>query len=143
MADEPLHHIQRAMLPWQRHQLTECGLDPASYPTWTRDEAVAQHRKLGEQRFSLFACMNCMHTASRHQTWDQNPASCMARHVQVWGMRDDQAAQIQAELRAMAALIAAHRDEFDETVAGLLNLTTLDDHRKARAVQRYGQKGGR
>lgn len=36
------------------------------------------------------------------------------------------------ELRAIAALVAAHRDEFDEFIAGLANTTSLDAVRRDR-----------
>lgn len=149
MADEPLHHIERSRLPWHDERKTECGLDPSTMPTWTRDEAIAQSRKLGRQRFSLFCCMTCAHTVERHATWDQDPASCLVRFAERntlrrWGgyTENEDAARFAAELRAIAALIEAHRDEFDETVAGLLDTTSLDAARTAKQArtQERGRK---
>jgi hypothetical protein len=36
------------------------------------------------------------------------------------------------ELHAIAALVAAHRDEFDDFIAGLANTTSLDAARRDR-----------
>ena len=124
-----------------RAALTECGIDAARYPTWTRDEAFAQLDKLGKQRFGLFVCMTCWGTAGRHSTWDVDPASCMVRHADRhtfsakgrW--RRDEAVQFAAELRALGLLVAAHRDEFDETVAGILAATPLTDARASKRRQ--------
>lgn len=142
-ADEPLHHIERSNLPWHDERKTECGLDPRGVPTWTRDEAIAQAHKLGRQRFSLFCCMTCTNTVERHSTWDKDPASCLVRYAERNTLRHSryrpnesaEADRFAAELRAIAAMIEQHRDEFDERVAGLLGTASLD---KARTAKRAG-----
>jgi hypothetical protein len=125
-----LHHIERGMLPWWTHRLTECGRDPERYPTWTRDQAVAEYDRLGPQQFSLVVCITCRDTANRHPDWDHNPISCINRHTE-WV---DDEPQVAAELRAIAALIDAHRDEFDQAVADHLTPTSLADKRRQRRL---------
>lgn len=149
-ADEPLHHIERSNLPWHDERKTECGLDPRGVPTWTRGEAIAQARKLGRQRFSLFCCMTCTGTVERHSTWEQDPASCLVRFAERNTLRGSryqqnrQAERFAAELRAIAAMIEQHRDEFDERVSGLLDAASLDKARDAkRAGTQWRRRAGR
>jgi hypothetical protein len=133
-------HIERSNLPWHDDErVTECGLDAAKHPTWSRAAAVATCKEMGKQRFSLFVCMTCMSTAERHSTWEEDPASCMGRYTEGrslrWRSDDEGAIRFANELRAIALLIEAHRDEFDEAVAALGATRSLDGQRAAR---RYG-----
>src|SRR5664279_1178922 len=58
---EQLTHIKRTQLPWRTDDgLTECGRDAAGYLSVTRDDALVQFKKLGQQRFALVTCMTCM-----------------------------------------------------------------------------------
>jgi hypothetical protein len=134
-------HIERPNLPWRNERRTECGLDAERHPTWTRAEAVAKFKELGQQRFSLFVCMTCKGTAERHATWEDDPASCMARYARpVLGNADDAHRLICAELRAIALLVEAHRDEFDAVLADLGTATDLTAVRTARrAAGRFGR----
>lgn len=129
-------HIERSNLPWRSERATECGLDADQHPTWTRDEAIAKARQLGRQRFSLFVCMTCMSTAERHATWETDPASCMDRYASRLSLRwhPDKAEhrRFADELRAIALLIEAHREEFDATVADLGATQDIAALRKAR-----------
>jgi hypothetical protein len=103
------------------------------HPTWTRDEAIAKQKEMGVQRFSLFACMTCARTASNHATWDEDPASCFVRHatpmaLSRWGARRTPTAEqrwFADELRAIAMLIEAHREEFDALVESLGEVVDL------------------
>jgi hypothetical protein len=56
----------------------------------------------------------------------------MGRHArgQRYSAHPEQAARFNAELRAIAMLIDAHRDEFDEAVEGLDQVASLDALRK-------------
>lgn len=139
--DEPLHHIQRPTLPWRpdRHR-TMCGRDATDLPTWSRDEAMANARRLGRQRFSLFVCMTCSSVFELHVPWDESPAECVRGYldrVSRWRSTDaDELDRLNAEFRAIAVLIDAHRDEFDDTVRGLLDMTSLDEQRRRRTGSR-------
>ncbi|MDQ2729919.1 MAG: hypothetical protein M3Y91_19170 [Actinomycetota bacterium] len=77
--------------------------------------------------------MTCKDTANRWPTWDDSPAGAMARECAGydyrWGRGDKPA--IDYDLRA-AILIEAHRDEFDEILAGVRNTTDLAAARARR-----------
>lgn len=135
--DDQLHHVEGSPLPWQPAGLTECGLDAAGVPTWTRAESVAQRKRMGRQRYSLFVCQRCSNAADRHLTWDEDPSSCMGHHASGlrWSSNPERAERFNAELRAIAALVEAHRDEFDEAVDGLLAMASLDELRKAKLAR--------
>lgn len=129
-------HIERPALPWRPEKATECGLDATRHPTWSREEAIAKSKELGRQRFAMFACMTCMSTANRHATWEHDPASCMIRHAERmtmrWGREDEpgEKRRFADELRAIAALIAAHREEFDAIVQSYADVVDLSAHRR-------------
>lgn len=134
-----LTHIERSPLPWRPERATECGLDATKHPTWSRDEAQAKQQEMGKQRFSLFVCMTCMGTASRHYTWEDDPASCLVRHAQPMALgvyrRDhtEEKRRFADELRAIAALIEAHRDEFDALVHDLGDVVDLRRRQRGRS----------
>ena len=138
-----LTHIERSPLPWRPERATECGLDATEHPTWTREEAVAKRADLGAQRFSLFACMTCTSTFDRHSTWEIDPASCLVRHaapmaLSRWGRHlegDEEKRRFADELRAIAALIDAHREEFDALVESLGDVVDLGSRRRKRGAR--------
>lgn len=145
MTDLPkpdITHVVRSNLPWRSEHLTECGLDADRHPTWTRGEAIQTLKDLGSQRFSLFVCMTCWHTAERHDTWEDDPASCMARYADRlslrWGThRDDsEKRRFADELRAIAALVEAHRAEFDSLVEAFGQHVQITDLRQRRRQRR-------
>lgn len=128
--DEPLHHIIRAQLPWRDDPpLTECGRAPNDVAgAWTLDEARTHAAKLGQARFALVVCMTCAQTAGRWPTWERDPATLIARQARYADLDE----RLRRELHALALLAAAHRAEFDETVAGLADVTELRPRRQAR-----------
>lgn len=130
-------HIERPPLPWRPERATECGLDVSRHATWSRQEAIAKMKELGRQRFSMFVCMTCQHTMENHATWDDDPASCMVRHAAPMALRwsadrDGEKRRFADELRAIAALIAAHREEFDGLVQSYGEVVNLRTARKQR-----------
>lgn len=148
---EPVHHIIRARLPWRDGpDFTECGRNVAEMALiWTRDEAVAQAKEMGKQRFSLFCCMTCMDTAERWPMWDQDPVQVMLRECEhaprTWvqyrySESTEEPGVLERELRAMAALAAAYPDEFREMVDGL---TEVGDLASKRAAKAYRQRSHR
>lgn len=140
---EPLTHVERPTLPWRTGEqaMTECGLRADSYPTATREEASAQWKRMGAQRASLHMCMTCVQTADRWPTWDVDPAGCLGREITpVWRRSDgdERAARMRNELLAIAALIEAHRDDFDQLCAGLDETVSLRDRRRAKQFRGHG-----
>lgn len=119
---EPVDHILRPQLPWRTAQaVTECGYDASKVTTLTRDEYFARRKDLGQQRCAMMTCMTCATTAENHATWEEDPRAALQREI-VWerpGWRyhkDRNGARLRDELLAIAALIEAHRDEFDAHV---------------------------
>lgn len=132
--DRPLDHVERPSLPWREtDRLTECGLRADSYPTITRDQLRSRAAKLGRQRTHLVMCITCLNTAQRWPSWDENPVGALGREInQMRGPSE----VFRDELLAIAALIDAHRDEFDEAVAGLGDVVQLGEQRSRLRYRR-------
>lgn len=135
MVDKPVieHVIRRASLPWRpaNDQLTECGKSARDYTSITYDVFTRKVRIQGQQRASMSTCMTCWNTATRYQTWAVDPVDAIRREV--YGMRGD-SDTFRRELWAIAALIDAHRDEFDNYLTGLSQTTDLATRRRAKRL---------
>lgn len=148
---EPLEHVERPQPPWRDLHLTECGRDTATVPVITRDQLIAKVKHQGQQRAAFTTCMTCWQRCRYTQAWDTNPVSCLMReaaryeHISMRralftdrklappeNQRITEAGRFRDELLAIAALIDAHRDEFDEFVAGLGDTVQLDAARRAK-----------
>jgi hypothetical protein len=125
---DDLDHVLRPILPWRDERLTECGRTDVSRAIG-RDEFVAKVRREGKQRSAMTTCMTCWNTALRWKDWRQSPSDVMRRALPTWPSGPDRADD---ELRAIAALIAEHRDEFDGYLNGLGDTVSLSDHRSQR-----------
>lgn len=137
MNDEPLKHIARTPLPWRESGKTVCGKPISQYVkglVLSLEEAFALSRRLGAQRFALTHCMTCAHNANRWTRWEDSPVARMEREVTggAFGKRES---ILEHELRSIADLIAAHREEFDERVESYANgdVTTMAGLRRKRA----------
>lgn len=124
----PLEHVERAALPWREENLTECGLPTAGHPVITRDQWIEKVKRQGKQRAAFTTCMTCWDAARRNAAWADDPVRAVERAASDWRRKD----QLSDELRAIALLVDAHRDEFRETLAGLGNVTDLTARRRAR-----------
>jgi hypothetical protein len=131
-----LTHIIRAKPPWRRDgDLTECGRDPLTYRSISREEFDRRYSQLGQQRMALMSCMTCYETATRHATWERNPVACLLRDagdMRIYHTSHPRLIALRNELVAIAALIAAHRAEFDELLEGLTQAPRLDERRRRR-----------
>lgn len=122
---EPVDHIQRPALPWRRADsaITECGYDASKVKTLTRAEFFQREKDLGKQRTAMMTCMTCADTARRWGSWEDDPRLAMGREVNwergesYWRARTDRGQLLKDELTAIAALIEAHREEFDGILA--------------------------
>ena len=138
----PLDHLLRPALPWRQHpHLTECGkeldrVDPARLITVA--ELQRRIRELGQKRAAYSTCITCSETAGRHRATD--PVDVVMRELAAlrW-VRDRSQGQpwerrrlIATELEAVAALVAAHREEFDGYLADRAAAVSLADHRSSR-----------
>jgi hypothetical protein len=120
---DPVDHIIRPLLPWRREGgITECGYDASKVKAITRAEFFQRLKDLGRQRCALLTCMTCADTASRWESWENDPRQAMAREIHwergEWRARTDRGTRLHDELVAIATLVEAHRDEFEATIAG-------------------------
>lgn len=136
---EPVDHIIRPQLPWRSDgAITECGYDASKVKAITRADAVRRHKELGRQRNAMLTCMTCMNTAERWGTWEDDPRRAMGREVE-WesGYRSsDRGERLKDELLAIAALIEAHRNEFDAAVAEIGGRREWNEKKAARNTPR-------
>lgn len=128
--EDPVTHVRRPAAPWRPSapdlDLTECGRPladvPAQYLT-SREELVRYVKEVGKQRAAFTTCMTCADTIDRHESWDLNPVAVMGRDglpSHRWGGRPTPRQQrARLEMFALALLVEAHRDEFDQALAGL------------------------
>lgn len=146
-----LDHVARPPLPWRSadQALTECGQRAADTSVIDLDELAARWRRLGQQRASLTVCMTCFNRVSwagrtvHQDSWDERPERLLAREIDRVGRSRSDAGHadreaLRLELRALAMLADAHRDEFDAAVAGMRDATDLSawrEQRRMRGVQ--------
>ena len=139
MADAPLSHIARSVLPWRdpADNDTECGKAVSEFAkviTW--DEAVALIKKHGRQRAAFLLCMTCAETTHRYGydqptgqvTFDGAPTERLSRE---FGKRRE---QTDRELRAMGELVVRYRGEFDDLLSGLV--VPIAELRRAKKAER-------
>ncbi len=126
-------HVQRPPLPWRDDALTECGLPTAEHQTITREQFIQKVKSQGQVRSAMTTCMTCWDTARRHPSWQQDPVGCISREVH-WTRRDN--GLFKRELRAIAALISRHREEFDEIIKDQEEIVPLRAAAKARATKK-------
>jgi hypothetical protein len=122
--------------------MTECGLNAASVKTLSRDEFFSRLKDFGRQRTALTTCMTCSDTAERHGTWNDDPRLALEREIrwEVAWRRTDRGQQLRDELLAIAALIEAHRDEFDAHLQATVGRRAWLEQKAANAAARAKEK---
>lgn len=143
MSTEPLAHIARSSPPWRQPTHTECGRqlnDTAK--VISREEALALVKEHGQQRAAFLLCMTCCTTGDRYAgvTWEQSPSNVVARdgNASKW---KTEPTEMDRELFAIAALVEAHRDEFDGYLADLDSTVSLTERRAAKRAAASWRKG--
>lgn len=137
--EEPLKHIYRPSLPWQTVRLTECGQRAQDVAVViTRPEAKTLANKVGRTRLHMLCCVTCINRANYQvDSWEDDPAGVMVRHCEGASRRrgrdPSEPSPIILELRALALLVEAHREEFDQAVADLAASVSLADLRRDKA----------
>lgn len=149
--DLPIEHVQRPQPPWRLDTapLTECGRLSGQSTVISRDELIAKVKRLGQQRAAFTTCMTCWDKCRTNAGWDVDPVECLMREAAryQWATRyhrwhpDEEASaktaaglRFRDELLAIAVLIDAHRDEFEQLVSGIGDAVRLDEKRQARRV---------
>lgn len=131
MADDPLEHVARPLIPWStRPGLTECGRkvnDVAA--VIDLDTFRVKLNRQGKTRAAMTTCMTCW-TRLQYgaHSWEKHPVETLDRDLG----RYDERAVIAVELRALAALVEAHRDEYDDLIRGLQDTGDLAQRRRAK-----------
>lgn len=136
---DPEHVVRSASFPWRAADdgLTECGL--AVVPgrkVITLEEVKTKFRVQGKIRASMSTCITCAQTATRYRSWVQDPVDAVRREV--YGRRGDEE-RFKRELWALAALVAAHPEEFHGFLTGLDQAADLDARRRAKRGARFGR----
>lgn len=120
-------HIRRPDLPWRPSRFTECGRPVGDVKEFiTRDEALAKIKEFGFQRASFLTCMTCLTNTRQYR--EETPVQSLSREF--FGATDP---ALNDELRAIAAIVDAHRDEFDGFLEGLTTAVDLAAARRERA----------
>jgi len=124
----PREHVRRPDLPWRVSTMTECGKPTNDVKAVIgRDDLLAKLKRDGVQRAAYTTCMTCLNTARQWPEWGQDPVKALSREF--FSATDP---RLKDELRALAALVAEHREEFDGYVRGLTETVSLDAARRAR-----------
>ena len=143
---EPVDHVLRPQLPWRTSDaaITECGFDASKVKTITREQLHQRFRDMGRQRTVILTCMTCSETATRWAEWACDPRQAVEREIQ-WEQRgrwssEDHGKRLHFELLAIAELIEAHREEFDQSVRRLHGVdswqATKSEKQQARTRRR-------
>ncbi len=121
---ELLDHVSRISPSWATTlPLTECGrrIDDTG-STITFDEMAEKFKRQGKQRAGMSSCMTCINRVSYGQEEGDDIVSRVSAYLtrthRVWG-------EIAHELEAIDALVAAHRDEYDDLVASVRTVTRI------------------
>ena len=126
-----LDHILRAQVPWRPDAvLTECGrVVNSAMPVSKLQEKIDRE---GQRRAALTTCMKCWHRVSYHSygPGGDDRVTALRRELDACSTRprSDRRATMENDLRAIAALVELHREEFQE----LLGVVSLDDARQER-----------
>lgn len=139
-----LDHILRYPLPWRTDEaLTECGKAPTAVKqVVTHTELRRRIKDWGQQRTAMTVCMTCAARAPYSRSWERDPVNVIERETSrvrhqatrehLNGEPGSERARFTDELRAIAALVDAHRDEFDAYLTGLDDTVNLAARRAAK-----------
>lgn len=116
MFDDVVRHLARPALPWRASPLTRCGRLISELGEG-QIVSLAQAKKLVKQRQADLVCITCLQHVNDWPEWGTNPGGLLHQYTRTgaWGPARD--GWLTDDLRAIAALIEAHRDEFDALVA--------------------------
>lgn len=155
-------HVIRLALPWRDELITECGRQVADCVTViTREQLQWRLKEHGQQRTAFTVCMTCWTTARDNSaSWETHPAMMLSRelrrghegilHMDYGSRRWNSGGQppppptgphvdqTSAELHAIAQLIEAHREEFNQRVTQA-GEAALFAHRRRRADKEAGR----
>jgi hypothetical protein len=129
MPDQPVAHLPRAVPPWDEIRYTHCGrliVDVAKMGT--AEAYAALVKRQGQRRAAYDYCQNCTERAKYTQgSWETNATDIALDWLGRTRYISDGGRDIAtATLHALAALVDAHREEFeahrDATKSGIASL---------------------
>lgn len=143
---DPVDHILRPPLPWRVEvAITECGYNAAKVQTLTREAWIARVKDLGQQRAAMITCMTCSQTAANWSTWDEDPRSAVRREIEWEGTgrwrNREHGELLRDELLAIADLIAAHREEFEEHLSTAAQVRAWNEKKAANQAAKKQTDG--
>lgn len=130
MPDEPVAHLPRPVPPWEEIRHTHCGrliVDVAKMGT--SEAYTATVKKYGQRRAAFDYCVTCCQRASvSGASWETSAVEITSDWVGRGIFTANKAREdVRASLHALAALVEAHRDEFeahrDATKSGAVSLS--------------------
>lgn len=133
-----LDHMRRELLPWRLEDpgLTECGLRADECSALSRKDMVAKVDREGQQRAALSSCMTCWSTAkiNQREAGMSGLLFTVQRELNRVAWKDgDERKLVVYEFKAMIALVANHRDEFDQMIRDLEEVVPISQARRVRA----------
>ncbi|MGH3779793.1 MAG: hypothetical protein ACRDRO_03955 [Pseudonocardiaceae bacterium] len=160
MGSLEVNHLARPGLPWRAPHITECGIPlDTVHPVRITTCAVVRRlvKDIGRQRAMFTTCLTCAETATRWRS--EHPDPIVAVHREASAIHLDHGpyippdhlsdphshrekqyverrARMAGELAALAALVEAHRDEFDGYLAGLNETVSLVGRRRTTQRRR-------
>ena len=159
--DLPMEHVQRPQPPWRAARLlTECGRPTDGMTVISREQLITKVKRQGQKRAAFTTCMVCWDKCRTNHAWDVDPVGCLMREAARYewisrrvaygnydagdpGEKAPSAVRFRNELLAIAALIEAHQDEFDDLCEGLAATGDLTARRRARRAAEGHAKGSR
>lgn len=130
-------HVARPTLPWRTDRHTQCGRDADDVDSVISvEELEARIERDGHERSLDTTCRTCWETSRDAARWETNPIGVVAREAVRAGIGSrepssrPEAVRFAWELRATAALIEAHRSEFDGYLAALQSTVSITEHRR-------------
>lgn len=139
MPDQPVAHLPRPVPPWEEVRHTHCGRPIADVVKMGTAEAyLALAKRQGKRRAAYDYCQTCTdRLAYANGSWEMNATAIMIDWLgRTRYSNDGTRFEVTASLHALAALVDAHRDEFeahrDATKQGIVSLNQRRAERKIR-----------
>lgn len=132
-SEDSVDHVLGSVLPWRSAQQTRCGRAVGDVAAViTLDQLEARINRYGRGATTLTVCATCCTSAHAATRWEVNPIGVVAQEAVRCGFSGvidsrskPEARRFAAELYAIAALIRAHRDEFEDYISALARTTNI------------------
>ena len=130
-------HVARPTLPWRTDRHTQCGRTAGDGSSVISvNDLQARIQRDGHERTVETICTTCWDTSRDAARWESNPIGVVAREAVRAGIGSrepssrPEAVRFAGVLRAIAALIEAHRGDFDGYLAAHESTISITEHRR-------------